>query len=93
MVPQVFTGGPPFSEFTAPVIISEVINGKRPARPCGLADSVWDITDRCWCQNPVQRPTMTEVVRLLCEWPVFSLSHRVNVLTCFLQLQDGFFEG
>ena len=93
MVPQVFTGRPPFSESTASDITSKIIDNKWLARPWGLADSAWDITDRCWCQDPAQWPTMTEVVQLLCEWPVFSLSHQVNVLTCFLQLQDGFFEG
>ena len=77
MVPQAFTGRPPFSEFTAPVITSRIIDGKRPARPqeaqkLGLTDSVWDTTVRCWHQDPIQRPTMMEVVRVLREWSAFS---------------------
>ena len=79
MVPQIFTGRSPFSKLTAPVITSKILAGKRPARPgkareLGLTDWVWDITVRCWRQDPAQRPTMREVVRLLREWPVFSLS-------------------
>ena len=55
------------------------MGGDRPARPQeaqeqGLTDSVWDMTVHCWHQDPPQRPTMTEVVRLVREWPVFSLS-------------------
>ena len=98
MVPQAFTGRHPFSEFTVPVITSEIIDGRRPARPqeaqrLGLTDSVWDMTDRCWRHDPAQRPTMRKVVRLLREWPVFSLFHWMKVLTWFLQLQDGCLEG
>ena len=78
MLPQVFTGRHPFGELTTPVIISKIMDGGRPARPqeaqgLGLTGSVWDMTVRCWHQDPVQRPTMTEVVRLTREWPVFSL--------------------
>ena len=88
MVPQVFTGSHPLSEFAAPVIASKVFDGKLPARPqeargLGLTDSAWDMVVRSWGQDPVQRPTMTEVVRLLREWPVISLSqwgHHRNVL-------------
>ena len=46
------------------------MGGERPARPqgvqgLGLTDSMWDMTVRCWYQDPAQRPTMTEVVGLL----------------------------
>jgi len=77
MLPKVFTGGHPFGELTTPVITSKIMDGGRPARPqeaqgLGLTDSVWEMTVRCWRQDPPQRPTMTEVVRLAREWPVFS---------------------
>lgn len=46
------------------------MDGKRPDRPretqeLGLTDSVWDMTLRCWQQDPASRPTMMEVVGLL----------------------------
>ena len=55
------------------------MDGERPNRPqegqeLGLTDSVWDMTVRCWDQDPVQRPAMTEVVRLLREVLVSSFS-------------------
>jgi len=55
------------------------MGGERPARPqeaqeIGLVDSLWDMTVRCWHQDPAQRPTMTEVVGLIRELLVASLS-------------------
>ena len=63
----------------APATTSKIMDGKLPPRPreaqgLGLTDSVWDMMVRCWHQDPAQRPTMTEVVRLLRKWPVLSLS-------------------
>ena len=79
MSPKIFTGRPPFSEFMAPAISSKIIDGERPARPreaqgLGLTDSIWNMMVRCWDQDPAQRPTMREAVRILREWPVFSFS-------------------
>ena len=78
-MPQVFTGGPPFSGLAAPVIASKIIDGERPPRPqeaqgLGLTSLVWELTVRCWDQDPARRPTTTEVVRPLREWPVISPS-------------------
>ena len=55
------------------------MGGGQPARPqgareLGLTDSIWDMTVRCWHQDPAQRPTMTGVVRLLRESHLSSLS-------------------
>ena len=97
MLPQAFTGRRPFGELAIPVIISKIMDGGRPARPqkvqgLGLTGSVWDMTIRCWHQDPVQRPKMKEVVRLTREWPVLSPSplYEINIMTCFLQLQDDY---
>ena len=74
-----FTGGYPFSGFTTPVIVSMIMDGKRPARPreaqkLGLTDRVWNMMLKCWKRDPAHRPTVMEVVGLLREWSVFSLS-------------------
>jgi len=76
---KVFTGRYPFSGCGHVTIILKITGGEWPARPqeaqeLGLTDSVWNMTHRCWHQDPACRPTMTEVVGLLREWPVFSLS-------------------
>ena len=72
LLPKAFTGRPPFGEFATSIIISKIIYGERPARPqggrkFGLTDLMWDMTIRCWHQDPAQRPMMTEVVELLRE--------------------------
>ena len=46
------------------------MDSHRPARPqegqeLGLTDSVWEMTVRCWDQDPAQRPMMSEVVGVL----------------------------
>ena len=90
MLPKVFTGRPPFNEFAAPVIISKIISGERPVRPqeaqeLGLTDSMWDMTVRCWHQDPAQRPTMTEVVGFLRE--ILASSHSIEAdLNDFFQV-------
>ena len=89
MPPKVFTGRRPFNEFTTPVIILKIMDGERPTRPqeaheLGLTDSMWGMTVRCWHQDPAQRPTMTEVIELLRELLVSSLSIEAD-LNDFLQ--------
>ena len=39
---------------------------------------MWDMTVRCWHQDPAQRPMMTEVVELLHELPVLPRSIEVD---------------
>ena len=65
------------------------MDGERPTRPqegqeLGLTDSMWDITVRCWHKDPTQRPTMTEVIELLRELLVSSLSIEAD-LNDFIQ--------
>jgi len=65
------------------------MDGERPTRPqeaqeLGMTDSMWDMTVRCWHQDPAQRPTMTEVIERLRELLVSSLSIEAD-LNDFLQ--------
>ena len=81
MPPKVFTGRRPLSELTTPVFTSKIMDGGRPTCPqqgqeFGLTDSVRDMAVRCWHKDPTQRPTMKEVVRLVRELSVFSISLR-----------------
>ncbi|KAL0572052.1 hypothetical protein V5O48_009910 [Marasmius crinis-equi] len=51
-------------------VIPDVVRGIRPPRPdadeCpGLTDDIWSLIERCWNQNPNERPSMLEVVALL----------------------------
>ena len=65
------------------------MDGERPDRPqeaqeLGLTDPMWGMTVCCWRQDPAQRPTMTEVIELLRELLVSSLSIEAD-LSDFLQ--------
>jgi len=77
VLPKVFTGRHPFNELASPVVTPKIVDDKCPARPqearvLGLTDSIWGMAVRCWHRDPAQRPTMTEAVGLVREWPVFS---------------------
>ena len=79
MPPKAFTGGRPFSGFPDLVVLKKIMVGERPTRPqgvqaLGLTDSMWDMTVCCWHKDPARRPTMTEVIELLRELLVSSLS-------------------
>ena len=73
---KVFTGKCPFSKLTDPVAVSEIMEGERPDRPQerDLTNPVWDMTVRCWQEDPVLRPRVERVVVTLREWQVFSLA-------------------
>lgn len=65
----------PFNGFKPWPVALKIIKGERPSRPqgaegFGLVDPVWDMTLRCWQQEPTYRPAVAEVVGLLHEWPV-----------------------
>ena len=67
------------------------MGGERPGRPqegqqLGLTDLMWDMVVRCWNQDPVKRPKMTEVVGLLRELIASSLSVEAD-LSNFFQMR------
>ncbi|KAG6806146.1 hypothetical protein H0H92_012514, partial [Tricholoma furcatifolium] len=70
----VFTGKPPFANFTAPLIASKVVYGYRPKRPpnsClswnawGLTEDLWTLIEMCWEATPDGRPTIDLVIQRL----------------------------
>ena len=70
--------------------MSKISDGIQPDRPqeaqkLGLTDSLWEMTVRCWDQDPTQRPNMTEVVKLLRKMLRLSLSMEGDL--------DEFFEA
>ena len=52
------------------------MEGERPDRPQerDLTDSVWDMTERCWQEDPVFRPKIKEVVAILRDRKRFRVS-------------------
>ena len=69
LVVEVFTGEKPFGGSKSDTLVSLwITQGKRPQRPMddqgvGFSDGVWDIVQRCWTQNPGERPIIDDVVK------------------------------
>ena len=64
---QVFTGKAPFVGSATPAVIASIVSGKRPERPShtGLTDHLWELTQRCLEQAPVDRPNVEQILEAL----------------------------
>ena len=59
---QIFTGHAPFLS-TFPAAVFDIMAGKRPPRPETMRhDGLWEIIERCWSQEPMKRPTASELL-------------------------------
>ena len=88
VLPKVFAGELPFSEPAFLDMFPKISDGTRPdlpqgAQELGLTDSLWEIAVRCLCTDPAQQPNMTEVVGLLRELLMPSLSLEADLLDFF----------
>ncbi|KAG6915138.1 hypothetical protein DXG01_013077, partial [Tephrocybe rancida] len=68
---EIFTGERPFGTLNPTQVLLRVISGARPQRPeassppwqeWGLNEDVWLLMDRCWSQDPLQRPSAHGIV-------------------------------
>ncbi|KAL2918541.1 hypothetical protein HK105_201942 [Polyrhizophydium stewartii] len=65
---EILTGEAPFVELqTDKAVVDAIRQGKRPARPCGVPDAVWQVLEACWRDDPLERPTFAEIMRHLGE--------------------------
>ncbi|EMD32003.1 hypothetical protein CERSUDRAFT_127140 [Gelatoporia subvermispora B] len=69
---ELFTGLVPFYKDNDGVVIRKVTSNIRPSYPprsvalsVGLTDTVWALMERCWDQDPLQRPDINEVLGVL----------------------------
>ena len=71
---QVFTGAVPFRDSQSPAATLAIMAGRRPPRPTHqqFTDQLWALMQRCWDQNPLSRPEVSEVFKILRGWWVFS---------------------
>lgn len=55
---------PPFNNCVPTAVAVNILAGRRPERPThpNLTEDVWDLTQRCWNQNPKQRPEISEII-------------------------------
>ena len=63
---QVLAGEPPFAGIVEAAVIS-VFRDKRPPRPDHpeVTDRVWNVIERCWTRDPLNRMTAAGVVDIL----------------------------
>lgn len=68
VVIELFTGGFPFAPIRNETgIMMKILNGIRPAKPeraveLGLSPAVWDLTQKCWDADPLERPVASELL-------------------------------
>lgn len=64
---KAFTGNIPFSDSNPTTAITTIIQGGRPERPAhpNLTESLWTVIQKCWAQNPRDRPQMSQVTEHL----------------------------
>ncbi|KAJ7572902.1 kinase-like domain-containing protein [Mycena floridula] len=82
---EIYTGKHPFPEYRVDFKVGhEVSEGRRPSRPPNVfSNKLWDLVEKCWRQDPAQRPPAREVVSFLGADSTFqpqtmSLSHIPN---------------
>jgi len=64
---EVFTGAVPFSGDPFSTAAFAILSGKRPPRPKGqrFTDQLWTLMQRCWDEDPLSRPEVSEVFKIL----------------------------
>ena len=62
---KILAGVFPFANSPPTTVAVDVLSGKRPERPNhpGITDELWDMIQRCWDQEPQERPGMADVAR------------------------------
>ena len=58
------------------VALVSIVKGTRPRRPDhpDFAEPLWTLTQRCWSQEPQDRPGIQEVIEVLKELSAFDSS-------------------
>ena len=46
-------------------LFGHIAKGWRPSRPELVPDHYWDLIQKCWHQNPNERPTFAEITEIL----------------------------
>lgn len=65
---QIFSGRVPFHDRQdVAAVITVITTNERPPRPAHqqLSDQLWEMIERCWQKDPLQRPAIREVVAFL----------------------------
>ena len=70
---KAFTGEVPFGRILRFHAAAHIMNGNRPGRSDhpDFTESLWTLTQRCWSQEPQDRPDIQEVIEVLKELSAF----------------------
>lgn len=62
---ETISGHLPFHKYSDLSVFQRVLEGRRPPRGRGFADSLWEMLQRCWEPRPDARPMVKEVLQCL----------------------------
>jgi hypothetical protein len=62
---ETISGRFPFHQHADLTVVMKVLEGERPTRGPGFAESLWGILKQCWAPQPSDRPTVEDVFRRL----------------------------
>ena len=62
---ETISGHLPFHEYTDLSVFVKVLEGKRPCRQSGFADSLWEMVELCWTPQTAARPRIEDVLQRL----------------------------
>ena len=66
---ETISGRLPFHQHTDLRVFVKVLEGERPTRRVGFAESLWKMLTRCWAPQPNDRPRIQDILRCLEESP------------------------
>ena len=77
---EVFSGKIPFGNTKNELAVIKIASGKRPTKPqaakkLGLGVEMWKFIEKCWSEDPNERPIIDEVVRI---WEGFVNGHVIG---------------
>ncbi|OHT05341.1 hypothetical protein TRFO_05917 [Tritrichomonas foetus] len=62
---EMLTGAPPFSDLSEIAASEKIFNGERPDLPKNISKDFQNLIESCWDQNPKQRPTFVDILRVM----------------------------
>lgn len=63
---EIITGKQPYSDITNVYnLMARIINGERPKKEKCISGKMFELIERCWNQDPKERPTFSEVFDIL----------------------------
>ena len=62
---ETISGNLPFHKDADLTVFMKVVEGKRPLRGTRFTTSLWKMLERCWTPQPIDRPSIEDVLRCL----------------------------